>query len=212
MRNSAPKFVLFVTLAGMAPLAALLLAAPACHAQPQNQQDQQDQHNQPGQPAQQQQPPPATPSQQQQPPATMPPRPNTDPDAPRESSSKKTLPPPEDDPAPAAAPKDAPKKSKPGVLPPEDDPAWDPFHAQQDIDVGMFYLHKGDTDAAISRFEDAIRLRANFAKPRLLLAECYEKKSDPSEAVRYYKEYLQVLPNAPDAKKIREKIDKLSKK
>ena len=74
----------------------------------------------------------------------------------------------------------------------------------------MFYLHKGDVDAAISRFEHAISLRANFAKPRLLLAECYEKKGDPSEAVRYYKEYLQVLPNAPDAKKVREKIEKLS--
>ena len=205
MHRIVPKFVLFVTVAGMSPLAALLLSAPACHLQPQNQQDQQDQHNQPGQ---QPAPPPATPPQQQQPPATTPPRPDTDPDAPQESSSKKALPP--DDPAPA--PKEEAKKSKPGVLPPEDDPAWDPFHAQQDVDVGMFYLHKGDVDAAISRFEDAVRLRANFAKPRLLLAECYEKKNDPSEALRYYKEYLQVLPNAPDAKKIREKIDKLSKK
>jgi tetratricopeptide (TPR) repeat protein len=212
MHRNVPKFVLLVTLGGISPLAALLLSAPASHAQPQNQQDQQDQHNQPGQPAQPQQPPPAAPSQQQPPPATMPPRPSTDPDAPQESSSKKAQLPPEDDPAPAATPKDAPKKSKPGVLPPEDDPAWDPFHAQQDIDVGMFYLHKGDIDAAISRFEDAVRLRANFAKPRLLLAECYEKKNDPSEAVRYYKEYLQVLPNAPDAKKVREKIDKLAKK
>ena len=205
MHRGVPKFVLLVTLAGISPLAALLLSATACHAQPQNQQDQQDQHNQPGQ---QPAPPPATPPQQQQPPATTPPRPDTDPDAPQESSSKKALPP--DDPAPA--PKEEAKKSKPGVLPPEDDPAWDPFHAQQDVDVGMFYLHKGDVDAAISRFEDAVRLRANFAKPRLLLAECYEKKNDPSEALRYYKEYLQVLPNAPDAKKIREKIDKLSKK
>jgi len=206
MHRSVSKFILLVTLAAFSPLAALLLCAPACRAQSQ---DQQNQHNQPGQ---QPAPPPATPPQQQQPPDTTPPRPNPDPDAPQESSSKKVLPAPEDDPAPAAAPKDAPKKSKPGVLPPEDDPAWDPFHAQQDIDVGMFYLHKGDTDAAISRFEDAIRLRANFAKPRLLLAECYEKKNDPTEALRYYKEYLQVLPNAPDAKKVREKIDKLSKK
>jgi tetratricopeptide (TPR) repeat protein len=204
MHRSVPKFVLLVTLAGMSSAVALLLSAPACHAQSQNQQDQ---HNQPGQqPAQ----PPVTPPQQQPQPATTRPRPDPDPDAPQESSSKKALPAPDDDPAPAA--KDVAKKSKPGVLPPEDDPAWDPFHAQQDIDVGMFYLHKGDTDAAISRFEDAIRLRANFAKPRLLLAECYEKKNDPMEALRYYKEYLQVLPNAPDAKKIREKIDKLSKK
>jgi tetratricopeptide (TPR) repeat protein len=207
MRRSVPQFVLFITLVTISLLAALLLPAPACHAQPQNQQDQ---HNQPGQPAQQ--PPAPAQQQQRQPPAATPPRPDSDPDAAPESSSKKTLPAPEDDPAPAAAPKDAPKKAKAGVLPPEDDPLWDPFHAQQDIDVGMFYLHKGDIDAAISRFEHAISLRANFAKPRLLLAECYEKKDDPSEAVHYYKEYLQVLPNAPDAKKVREKIDKLSKK
>jgi tetratricopeptide (TPR) repeat protein len=128
------------------------------------------------------------------------------PDSPAESSSKKA---PIPD-GPADQPKS--KGAKPGVLPPEDDPAWDPFHAQQDIDVGEFYLHKGDLDAAITRFEDAIRLRANFAKPRILLAETYEKKGDKSEAVRYYKEYLQVLPSAPDAKKVQQKIEKLSKK
>jgi tetratricopeptide (TPR) repeat protein len=187
-------------------LGAALLSAPPCFSH----QDQQDQHNAPGQqPAQ-----PSAPPQPQQPPPATPPRPTSSPesgqDSSQESTSKKTLPP--DDSASTKAPDDAPKKSKAGVLPPEDDPAWDPFHAQQDIDVGMFYLHKGDVDAAIARFEDAIARRANFAKPRLLLAECYEKKGDPSEAVRYYKEYLQVLPNAPDAKKVREKIDKLSKK
>jgi tetratricopeptide (TPR) repeat protein len=202
MRRKVSQFSLLILLAGTLPVAALTLA-PVSYGQ----QDQQETHGQ--QPAQ-----PATPPQQQQPPAATPPRPSaspdSSPDSSQESSSKKALPP--DDPAPAKTPVDAPKKSKAGVLPPEDDPAWDPFHAQQDVDVGMFYLHKGDMDAAISRFEHAVSLRANFAKPRLLLAECYEKKGDPSEAVRYYKEYLQVLPNAPDAKKVREKIDKLSKK
>jgi tetratricopeptide (TPR) repeat protein len=202
MRRKVSQFALLILLAGMLPVAALR-SAPVSYAQ----QDQQETHGQqPGQPA--------TAPQPQQPPAAAPPRPTANPDpssdSSQESSSKKELPP--EDPAPAKTPADAPKKTKPGVLPPEDDPAWDPFHAQQDIDVGMFYLHKGDVDAAISRFEHAVSLRANFAKPRLLLAECYEKKGDPSEALRYYKEYLQVLPNAPDAKKVREKIEKLSKK
>jgi len=101
--------------------------------------------------------------------------------------------------------------AKAGVLPPEDNPAWDPFHAAQDIDVGTFYMHKGDMDAAIGRFQDAIRLRPNFAKPRLLIAEIYEKKGDKSEALHYYKEYLQVFPDAPDFKKVQKKIEKLSK-
>src|ERR1700722_4288525 len=132
------------------------------------------------------------------------PLPDTPADSSSSSSSKK-------DPIPESA-ADQPKSkgAKPGVLPPEDDPAWDPFHAQQDVEVGEFYLHKGDLDAAITRFEDAVKLRANFAKPRLLLAETYEKKGDKEEAVRYYKEYLQVLPGAPDAKKLKEKIEKLS--
>lgn len=78
------------------------------------------------------------------------------------------------------------------------------------MEVGTFYMHKGDVDAAIGRFEDAIRLRANFAKPRILLAEAYEKKGDKTTELKYYKEYLQVFPDAPDAKKIRQKIAKLS--
>jgi tetratricopeptide (TPR) repeat protein len=87
---------------------------------------------------------------------------------------------------------------------------YDPFPAEQDVEVGIFYMHKGDSDAAIARFEDAIQLRSNFAKPRLLLAQIYEKKGDKANAVKYYKEYLQVYSHAPDAAKIQKKIEKLS--
>jgi tetratricopeptide (TPR) repeat protein len=88
---------------------------------------------------------------------------------------------------------------------------YNPLPAQQDIEVGMFYLHKGDVDAAIDRFLDAIQRRPNFAKPRLLLGKAYEKKHDNESAVKYYKEYLQVLPGAPDAKEVQKRIEKLSK-
>ncbi len=95
--------------------------------------------------------------------------------------------------------------------PPKDDAGtYDPVSAQEDVDVGIFYMHKGDIDAAISRFQDAIRLRSNFAKPRLLLAQAYEKKKDKTNALKYYKEYLQVYPKAPDAKTVQNKIEKLS--
>lgn len=88
---------------------------------------------------------------------------------------------------------------------------YNPLPAQQDVEVGMFYLHKGDVDAAIDRFLDAIQQRPNFAKPRLLLGKAYEKKHDNESAVKYYKEYLQVLPGAPDVKEVQKKIEKLSK-
>src|SRR5580704_12682050 len=80
---------------------------------------------------------------------------------------------------------------------------YDPLPAEQDVEVGTFYMHKGDMDAAIARFEDAIKLKSNFAKPRLLLAEIFEKKGDKATAAKYYKEYLEVYPHAPDAEKIR---------
>jgi tetratricopeptide (TPR) repeat protein len=92
------------------------------------------------------------------------------------------------------------------------DATYDPFHAEQDIEVGVFYMHKGDVDAAITRFEHAILLRANLGRPRLLLAECYEKKHEPSTALKYYKEYLKVYPDAPDRKAVEKKIEKLSSK
>lgn len=121
------------------------------------------------------------------------------------------------------APQTDPAQKQPPAKPPaqpqsassstaKDASTYDPFHAEQDVDVGTFYMHKGDIDAAIPRFEDAIRLRANFAKPRLLLAECYQKKHEPATAVKYLKEYLKVYPDAPDRKSVEKKIEKLSNK
>jgi tetratricopeptide (TPR) repeat protein len=116
-------------------------------------------------------------------------------------------------PAPAAPGPGESSSSKPSQAPPaalSSTGTYDPVSAEDDIEVGTFYMHKGDIDAAISRYKDAIRLRSNFAKPRLLLAEAYEKKNDKSSALKYYKEYLEVFPTAPDAKKIHSKIEKLS--
>jgi len=78
------------------------------------------------------------------------------------------------------------------------------------MEVAQYYLHKGDPDAAIPRLEEAISERPNLAKPRLMLAEIYEKRGDVPDAVKYYKEYLKVFPSAPDAKKIERKIEKLT--
>jgi Tfp pilus assembly protein PilF len=83
--------------------------------------------------------------------------------------------------------------------------------AQEDIEVGGFYAHKGDLDAAIGRYQDAVAAAPKLAKAHLLLAEAFEKKGDKTTAVKYYKEYLEVDPNAPDKQKIQKKIEKLSR-
>jgi tetratricopeptide (TPR) repeat protein len=94
--------------------------------------------------------------------------------------------------------------------PPQELPKYNPLPAEQDVEVGMYYMHKGDADAAIGRFEDAIQLKSDYAKPRMLLAQIYEKKGDKANAAKYYREYLQVYPHAPDAKKVQARIEKLS--
>jgi len=106
------------------------------------------------------------------------------------------------------APSTSQKRGQAQASPP-DDHRYDAFNAEKDIEVGTFYMHKGDVDAAIPRFEDAAKLRPEYGKPRLLLAEAYEKKHDASTSLKYYKEYLRVYPHAPDAKKIEKKIEKL---
>jgi tetratricopeptide (TPR) repeat protein len=114
---------------------------------------------------------------------------------------------------PADAPPDSASNPNPKAAPPPpatENSTYDPVTAEEDVEVGQFYVRKGDVDAAIGRFQDAIRLRSNFAKPRLLLGELYEKKGDKTDAVKYYREYLQVLPHAPDAKKVQNRIEKLS--
>ena len=120
--------------------------------------------------------------------------------------------PPADKPpaAPSAKPSAPPAGSGQGT--PSSTSSYDPFHAAQDIDVGIFYMHKGDYDAAIDRFKDAIRLKPNFARPRLLLGEIYEKKGDTREAIRYYKEFLEILPDGPDSGKVRGRLEKLGAK
>jgi tetratricopeptide (TPR) repeat protein len=130
--------------------------------------------------------------------------PNGAPAPPADVPPKSDATPPAPSPAPASASKAAP------APPTVEGTTYDPVTAEQDVEVGQFYMRKGDIDAAIGRFQDAIRLRSNFAKPRLLAAEAYEKQGDKRDAVKYYKEYLQVFPHAPDAKKVQGKIEKLS--
>jgi tetratricopeptide (TPR) repeat protein len=90
-------------------------------------------------------------------------------------------------------------------------PQWDPLKANKDIEVGTFYLKKGNYDAAIDRFEEAARLNPGLAQPYLKLGETYEKKKDLPKAVASYRKYLDLYKTAPDEKKVRKRIDGLEK-
>ncbi len=129
-------------------------------------------------------------------------------------------PPPAQDPAdkpsdsqpPPANKKATPQKNKDNATESADDqPKWDPLRAEKDIEVGQYYMKKGDVDAAIDRFQDATDAKPGYAVPFKYLGEAQEKKGLKKPAAKSYQRYLDLYPKAEDAEKIRKKIEKLYK-
>ena len=79
------------------------------------------------------------------------------------------------------------------------------------MEVGIYYMHKGDLDAAMDRFEDAALAKPGYALPYRYLGEAQEKKGMKKAAIKSYKRYLDLFPHADDKDKIQKKIDKLYK-
>jgi len=77
--------------------------------------------------------------------------------------------------------------------------------------VGQHYMHKGDFDAAIDRFQDATEAKPGYAIPFRYLGEAQEKKGLKKQAIKSYQRYLDLYPHAEDAEKIKKKLEKLSK-
>lgn len=117
--------------------------------------------------------------------------------------------------APPATPSEKnppPKKNKDNATESADDqPKWDPLRAEKDIEVGQYYMKKGDVDAAIDRFQDATVAKPGYAVPFKYLGEAQEKKGLKKPAIKSYQRYLDLYPKAEDAEKIKKKIEKLYK-
>lgn len=92
-----------------------------------------------------------------------------------------------------------------------DQPTWDPLRAEKDLEVGQYYMRKGDVDAAIDRFQDATTAKPGYAIPFRYLGEAQEKKGLKRPAIKSYQRYLDLYPHADDADKVKKKIDKLYK-
>jgi tetratricopeptide (TPR) repeat protein len=121
---------------------------------------------------------------------------------------------------PAEKPADtAPPKQKPAAKTNKDNatesapdqPMWDPLRAEKDLEVGQYYMRKGDVDAAIDRFQDAALAKPGYAIPFRYLGEAQEKKGLKKPAIKSYQRYLDLVPHADDAEKVKKKIEKLYK-
>jgi tetratricopeptide (TPR) repeat protein len=119
---------------------------------------------------------------------------------------------PGQDPPPApGSPQPPPKKNADNpVQSAPDQPTWDPLRADKDMNVGKYYMKKGDIDAAIDRFEDATMAKPGYALPFLYLGEAYEKQGKKKPAVKAYQRYLDLNPKAEDGDRIRKKVEKLN--
>ena len=117
-------------------------------------------------------------------------------------------PPPAPPPKQSETPKPKPNTDSSAQSAP-DQPKWDPLRADKDLDVGKYYMKKGDLDAAIDRFQDAAEAKPGYAIPFRYLGECYEKQGKKKPAVKAYQRYLDLYPKAEDGDKIRKKIEKL---
>ena len=122
------------------------------------------------------------------------------PDTSAPTPAKKT-----DKPAKDSANKDSATKNAP------DQPMWDPLRAEKDLEVGQHYMHIGDYDAAIDRFQDAIEAKPGYAIPFRYLGEAQEKKGLKKPAIKSFQRYLDLYPHAEDGAKIKKKIEKLYK-
>ena len=126
-------------------------------------------------------------------------------------------PPPPSPPDPPAAPPRNKTPSQRNRIPTArrrdapDQPTWDPLRAEKDMQVGDYYMHKGDLDAAIDRFQDATtrqtRLRASLPAP----GRSAREKGDEAAGDQILQRYLDLYPHAEDKDKIQKKIDKLYK-
>ena len=88
-------------------------------------------------------------------------------------------------------------------------PVFDPLRANKSLEVGSFYMKRGNYDAAIDRFTDATQFEPGLARSYSLLGEAYEHKGDVENALTAYRKYLQLFRNASDREKIQKRIEKL---
>jgi hypothetical protein len=137
------------------------------------------------------------------------------------SVARAQTPPPPPPPTPPAAGESSSKTEANAVpVPPKTDsekdlaalPAMDRLAAVKDIEIGTYYMNKGNLDAALDRLRDAAASYPTYAEPWRLMGIAYEKKDMLGEAIKADQEYLRLYPHAQIRKKLEAHIENLQKK
>jgi hypothetical protein len=136
------------------------------------------------------------------------------------SAARAQTPPPPPPPPPAAGESSSKNTDDAVPVPPKTDaekdlaalPAMDRLAAVKDIEIGTYYMNKGNLDAAIDRLHDAAVSYPTYAEPWRLMGIAYEKKGMLGEAIKADQEYLRLYPHAQIRKKLEAHIEILQKK
>ena len=88
---------------------------------------------------------------------------------------------------------------------------WNPMKAMKDIEVGDFYFKRKNYKAALERYKEALYYKDGDAVASFRLAVCQEKLGDKADAMKYYEQYLKILPEGPLAKDAHASLERLAK-
>jgi tetratricopeptide (TPR) repeat protein len=89
---------------------------------------------------------------------------------------------------------------------------YDPHRAEKNVEVGNYYLKRGNYPAAISRYREALQFKPNDAIATFQLGVALEKSGALDEACQNYESYLKILPRGPSASAARKALDRLKAK
>ncbi|MGH9509107.1 MAG: hypothetical protein ACRD2M_04155 [Terriglobales bacterium] len=86
---------------------------------------------------------------------------------------------------------------------------YDPHAAEKDVEVGEYYLKRGNLKAAIARFRSALYNKPNDALATFRLAQGLEKARHLAEARENYQRYLKILPKGEFAAECQKALERL---
>ena len=89
-----------------------------------------------------------------------------------------------------------------------------PPSASKSVEIGDYYLRRKKFNAALSRFQEALKTDPHYAPAYRELGKAYEEMGQPQKALDAYRKYLDELPSARDAredKRIHKAITRLEK-
>ncbi len=84
-----------------------------------------------------------------------------------------------------------------------DERQYYPPGAPKCVEIGKFYMRRGNYRGALSRFEEARDTDPNYAPAYLGLGKVYEKLGLKQKALGAYRKYLDELPSDKDAMEAR---------